>query len=193
MGCHVLLQGIFPTQGSNSGLLHCRWILYHLNHQESPLKLHKLYSVRSQLKLSDSSAIQSKVTLQMRAKTVDFTLFYTIGTEGQHLSSILRSHQLWYEMLMGITRKSETKHSLGKGGPEWKIEMKQEIQHKRIERKENCVCYGVYAHRTDNITECPAAPNSHQHNLLLNRAELIITARENTNSIELCLYLRSQV
>ena len=23
--CHFLLQGIFPTQGSNPGLLHCRW------------------------------------------------------------------------------------------------------------------------------------------------------------------------
>ena len=28
--------GIFPTQGSNSDLPHCRWILYHLNHQGSP-------------------------------------------------------------------------------------------------------------------------------------------------------------
>ena len=27
-----LLQGIFPTQGPNPGLLHCRWILYQLNH-----------------------------------------------------------------------------------------------------------------------------------------------------------------
>ena len=36
MGCYALLQGIFPTQGLNPGLLHCRWILYHLNHQESP-------------------------------------------------------------------------------------------------------------------------------------------------------------
>ena len=35
MGCHCLLQGIFPTQGSNLGLLHCRQILYHLSHQES--------------------------------------------------------------------------------------------------------------------------------------------------------------
>ena len=26
------LQGIFPTQGSNSGLQHCRWILYQLSH-----------------------------------------------------------------------------------------------------------------------------------------------------------------
>ena len=37
VGCHALLQGIFPTQGSNPGFLHCRQILYHLNHQESPL------------------------------------------------------------------------------------------------------------------------------------------------------------
>ena len=28
--------GIFPTQGSNPGLPHCRWILYHLSHQGSP-------------------------------------------------------------------------------------------------------------------------------------------------------------
>ena len=36
VGCHALLQGIFPTQGSNPGLLHCRQILYHLNYQGSP-------------------------------------------------------------------------------------------------------------------------------------------------------------
>ena len=33
---HFLLQGIFPTQGSNPDLLHCRQILYHMNHQRSP-------------------------------------------------------------------------------------------------------------------------------------------------------------
>ena len=36
VGCHALLQGIFPTQGSNPGLPHCRPILYHLSHQGSP-------------------------------------------------------------------------------------------------------------------------------------------------------------
>ena len=35
VGCHAFLQGIFPTQGLNSGLLHCRQILYHLSHQGS--------------------------------------------------------------------------------------------------------------------------------------------------------------
>ena len=29
VGSHSLLQGIFPSQGSNLGLLHCRWILDH--------------------------------------------------------------------------------------------------------------------------------------------------------------------
>ena len=35
VGCHSLLQGIFPIQGSNLSLLHCRQILYHLNYQGS--------------------------------------------------------------------------------------------------------------------------------------------------------------
>ena len=36
VGSPALLQEIFPTQGLNTGLLHCRWILYHLSHQGSP-------------------------------------------------------------------------------------------------------------------------------------------------------------
>ena len=42
VGCHNLLQGIFPTRGSNPGLLHCRWILYHLRHQGSPRTLKRV-------------------------------------------------------------------------------------------------------------------------------------------------------
>ena len=37
VGCHFLLQGIFPIQRSNLHLLHCRRILYILSHQESPV------------------------------------------------------------------------------------------------------------------------------------------------------------
>ena len=36
VGCHALLQGIFPTQGSNLGLPCCRQILYQLSYQGSP-------------------------------------------------------------------------------------------------------------------------------------------------------------
>ena len=49
--CHFLLQGTFPTQGSNPGLPHCRQTLNHLSHQGSPytyryiqyLYTHQLY------------------------------------------------------------------------------------------------------------------------------------------------------
>ena len=33
VGSLSLLQGIFPTQGQNPGLPHCRWILYQLSHK----------------------------------------------------------------------------------------------------------------------------------------------------------------
>ena len=33
VGSHSVLQGIFPIQGLNRGLLHCRWILYQLSYQ----------------------------------------------------------------------------------------------------------------------------------------------------------------
>ena len=36
VGTHSLPQGIFPTQGSNPDLEHCRWILYQLSHKGSP-------------------------------------------------------------------------------------------------------------------------------------------------------------
>ena len=36
VGSLSLLQGIFPTQGSNPGLLHCRQSLYQLSHQGNP-------------------------------------------------------------------------------------------------------------------------------------------------------------
>ena len=36
VGSLSLLQGIFPTSGSNPGLLHCWWILYYLSHKGSP-------------------------------------------------------------------------------------------------------------------------------------------------------------
>ena len=50
VGCYALLQGIFPTQGSNPGPLHCRWVLYHLSHQGSPatsITLHLRFALKT--------------------------------------------------------------------------------------------------------------------------------------------------
>ena len=46
VSCHALLQGIFPTQGSNPGLLHCRQILSPLSHQGSPHVMSWCYCTR---------------------------------------------------------------------------------------------------------------------------------------------------
>ena len=50
VGCHALLQGIFPTQGWNPCVLHCRQILYRLSHQgRSVLPLLSILSVPGSL------------------------------------------------------------------------------------------------------------------------------------------------
>ena len=50
MGSLSLLQGIFPTQGLNPGLPHCRRILYQLSHKGSPRNV--LYSLTEEMKFS---------------------------------------------------------------------------------------------------------------------------------------------
>ena len=38
VGSLSFLQKVFPIQGSNPGIPHCRWIIYHLSYQGSPNK-----------------------------------------------------------------------------------------------------------------------------------------------------------
>ena len=51
VGCHSLLQGILPTQGSNPGLLQCRQMLYHLSHQRMQHN-HAIINVRTVIVLT---------------------------------------------------------------------------------------------------------------------------------------------
>ena len=53
VGSFSLLQGIFPTQRSSWGLLHCRQILYQLSYQGSPQKALKVKVAQSCLTLFD--------------------------------------------------------------------------------------------------------------------------------------------
>ena len=47
-GSYFLLQGIFPTQGLNPGILYCRQYFYWLRHQGSPItKFHRLINNRN--------------------------------------------------------------------------------------------------------------------------------------------------
>ena len=53
MGCHVLLQSLFLTQGSSPGLLICRQILYYLSHKRKPKEWYR--HVKRTLKLASKS------------------------------------------------------------------------------------------------------------------------------------------
>ena len=48
VGSHFLLQGVFPTQGSNQGLPHSKRILHRLSHQGSPVSIDKVFAKVSQ-------------------------------------------------------------------------------------------------------------------------------------------------
>ena len=57
MGSRSLLQGIFPTQGSNPGLPLCRWILYQLSHQGSPENILKSHVMKMYVLGCDKNSI----------------------------------------------------------------------------------------------------------------------------------------
>ena len=95
VGSNSLLQGIFPTQGSNPGLLHYRWILDHLRHQGSPLDRNRKLSQRYGgfvLFLRDSQYHQENTFKEgqyLTERNLGVTLIYFMAGdetwEGKHL------------------------------------------------------------------------------------------------------------
>ena len=57
VGSLSLLQGIFPTQGLNPGLPHCRQILYQLSHQGSSLEWVAVLFSRQSFKSRDQTQV----------------------------------------------------------------------------------------------------------------------------------------
>ena len=70
VGSPSLLQGIFPTQGSNSGLPHCRRILYSLSHQGSPVNLVNISQTPTMMTQRPSPVTQQKLRAVARLHCV---------------------------------------------------------------------------------------------------------------------------
>ena len=70
MGRYSLPQGIFPTQGSNQGLLHCRQILYWLSYKGSPPYCWK--------GLKPRPLIGSRTSIFLRGRIEDYSLGETV-------------------------------------------------------------------------------------------------------------------
>ena len=67
------LLGSFPTQGSNPGLLYCRWILYHLSHQGSSAAAAKwLQSCLTLCDPIDGSPPGSTIPRILQARTLEW-------------------------------------------------------------------------------------------------------------------------
>ena len=102
MCCHFLLQGIFPTQELNPGLLHCKKTLYHLSHQESRQDSGNSKSQGQQepanssifIKQLLSSWISSKFNIYVNLRNTDTIAYY-----GSLLLCLLLARDLYDHMI----------------------------------------------------------------------------------------------
>ena len=90
VGSCSLLQGIFPAQGSNPGLPHCRQILYQLSHKGSPKESGNVTKWENR-----SLVLSQKITYKIYE-------FYT-----KHIYWALDNH--W--IVLGVVKSQRTRNS----------------------------------------------------------------------------------
>ena len=114
VGCHALLQGIFPAQRLNPGLPHCRQIVYHLSHQVSWRRQWQPTPVLLQGKShGQGSLVACRVTMGSlsRIQLRDFTSFTSLTS--YFITGERNGHPLQYSCLENPIDKS----SLAGHGP----------------------------------------------------------------------------
>ena len=91
-----LLQGIFLTQGSNPGLLHCRQMLYHLSHQGKSGK-HRFKSVIFQIETIKVISIftSSFSPFLNLCEVIRFSIRFLTQLRNWYLSKILFYKSSW--------------------------------------------------------------------------------------------------
>ena len=87
--CRALLQEIFPTQGLNPDLLHCRQILYQLNYQGSPTKNRLIHTL---IYLIYNFSILHSFSRQLNLSEQPLFIFYFSIMEGLLLIYLLFHH-----------------------------------------------------------------------------------------------------
>ena len=99
VGSHALLQGIFPIQGSNLGLPHCRRILYCLSHKGSIINNILLYTIQGIKNLSlpycyCSAPLSSTISLSLpNLCPLSWQYYPTISSSAAPFSSALNLFQ----------------------------------------------------------------------------------------------------
>ena len=116
---HSLLQGIFPTQGLNPGLLCCRRILYHLSRQGSP-KVHvqgtystSLFTrLKFQLHIATVTGrtLQEISTLKFKTRARFGSTYTKIGTIQRRLAWPLRKDDMQIREVFHIFKRKKKKN-----------------------------------------------------------------------------------
>ena len=110
--CHFLLQGIFPTQGLNPGLLHCRQILSHLSHQGSPVGYYSAV-IKKEVMPSATVWMDPDVILLSEVREAEKGKYYVI--DHLHLKSKKRWCKWTYLQNRNRLTDKENKLMLTKG------------------------------------------------------------------------------
>ena len=95
VGCHFLLQGIFPTKGSNPSLLHCRQILYQLCHlgsqpcyQGCPFECTLIQNV--EIQPTSCGWVSGQVNRRSSARS------------NQKMPGLMEAHRIWLQSLFKL-------------------------------------------------------------------------------------------
>ena len=107
VGSLSLLQGIFPTPGSNPGLPHCRWILYQLNHKGSPRILEWVaypFSRGSSQPRNQTgvSCIAGRFFTNWAIREVSYIVSKLCGCQSQSLKSTHPLFTPWYPYICSL-------------------------------------------------------------------------------------------
>ena len=112
VGCHFLLQGIFPTQGSNLCLLLGRWILYHRDTCARPLLDLPSYSYwggTNQI-LQTSSEVCWWENILKAIRFVNHTKWWTLYMNFQQQTHSKQWHVSWAATLCDNLTKEFSLH-----------------------------------------------------------------------------------
>ena len=105
--CHALLHRIFPTQGSDPGLQHCRWILYGLSHQGSPCKVWGLVKDSS---LCLSAQLQQHLLKGLYPSSTEMLLFLCQKPGGLVCVDLFSGSLLVHESVSNSTSTTPSSH-----------------------------------------------------------------------------------
>ena len=114
VGSLSLLQGIFPTQGSNLGLTHCRWILHQLSYHGRSKPL---------LNVINSFQLANPVVILLKLSKVFDTVNHS--SPGTFCTSFLGKHTLLISLLPHYWLFSVSFASSSSSSPPLYVEMSQ--------------------------------------------------------------------